>query len=519
MRRLLLVLACLVLAAIIATAIFLATFDIDKYRPMLVSQMEEALKREVTLGRISLKWRGGLALDLQRLAVHDQAPGDTAPAGEPSFDTAQDGPPSRVEGEPLLQVDSASAVLRVLPLLRKEVQLASILLRRPQVHVARDPQGRVNLLGLIAAASPAGAGADPAASAGSGAQVAVNIASLQMIDGSVHWTDAMTAPPMELWLRQADVRVKNISPGRPMDFDVRGALAADTPNLFLSGRLTPPGPRTEGSIGQIVFTAEELPLAQILPPVPPNAPELRGQLTVRLQGALGTLNPAHALASLSGSGSFRISDPVVVNLNILRVVFERFSVLPGLSQALESRLPGQYQEMLQANDTKFSPIDLPLQVERGVLRFKSIALRTEMFSVSGVGHVGFDRALAIQAALRMEPSLSTAVVRAVNELQALVSEDGEMEIPLAIQGRVPQITVQPDVNYIASKVISAKAGDLLGDLLKRALPQDAAQPAQPTEAGRAPAEPAAEEPVNPFAEFLKRSLQPAPADAPPSEAR
>lgn len=449
---------CLVLLGlvILAVAIFVATFDADRYRPLLVSKLQGAIGRPVSLERLSLGWQGGIALRLQGLAISDDriAQGSAA--------------------EPLLQVESVSAVVRLLPLLRKDVQVASIVLSRPQVHVARDAQGRVNLLGLAAAVSPVAAPSRPTSIGG--ASVSFNVASLRIEDGTLHWTDTLTRPPTELWLKRLDVAVSHIALGQPMEIDVKGALVSEIPNLHLSGRLTPPSPTQSGSLEQGKLTIESLPLERILAPAQPGEPQLQGTLTVAVQGSATTLDPARLARAVSASGTLKLAEPRVANLNILREVFERFSMLPGLVEALEAHLPPAYQAKLAEPDTVFEPIDLALRVEDGALRFDDLRVRSDTFELIGTGRVGLDGTVDIRPMLRIEQALSAAIFRSVQELQALANRAGELEVPLVIQGQGPQIAVLPDLRYVASRVIAAKAADLLGSLLREEEPSAGATP-------------------------------------------
>ena len=275
MKNLLRILLVVCLLAIVAGALFLATFDADRYRPQVLAQLQTALGKPVTLDRISVGWQQGVAVQLRGLAIYQ-------------------GP--EAAGEPLIQVESASGILEVLPLLKKRVQVASIVLIRPRILVARDAQGHINLMGLMAAASPAAASGRAAAVGGT--PVSFAVASLRIEDGTLHWTDAASPavsgasqPPTELSINALGVTVKHISAGTPMDIEARGALGAQTPNLRLSGRLTPPSDGSAGSCDQLKLTVENLPLEQILPPSRPGAVHLQGRLTAILQGSAATLDP------------------------------------------------------------------------------------------------------------------------------------------------------------------------------------------------------------------------------------
>lgn len=482
MKKLLIGLLMLFILIAAGVAVFIATFDADRYRPLLVSELQQAVGRPVRLERISLGWQNGVAIQLKGLAVYED---------------------DQVQGEPLVQVESISALVRLMPLLRREVQVSSVLLRRPRIHVTRDAQGQMNLLGLAAVASPAASARQPDAVGKS--PLSFNIGSLVMEEGVIHWTDAMSRPPVDLWLRSLDVTVKHIAPGKPMDFDAKGALAGEAQNIRLSGRLMLPNPPHQGSIDNATLAVTELPIEQLIAPTRSGEPQLQGQLTLRVSGDVPTLEPAALTRLASGTGQITVADPVINNLNILRRVFEQLSMLPGLVERLEARLPQEYQAKLAAQDTVLSPIDLSMQLESGTLRFDQFDVHSDTFRLTGAGQVGVDGSMLIRSTLYIEPTLSAAIVRSVNELEALTNAAGEMEMPLVIQGHTSRLAVLPDLKYIASRVVTRKVVDLLEGLLQP--PSDQSQP--PTE-GAEPSQPERDL----LGTILQRALQ---KDRPPSE--
>ena len=444
---------CVLLAA--GIIIFLVTFDADRYRPMLVSKLQEAIGRPVTLQRLSLGWRHGIALQLQGLSIAE---------------------PGAQGGEPSLQLESASALVRLVPLLRKELEMSSIVLTRPRVHIARDDRGRLNLFGVAAVAGPTAAAAPTP-----GSPVAFNITSFHIDDGTLHWSDALTNPPMELRVKRVDLTVHHIALGKPMDVDLKGAVGAEARNLHFVGRVTPPASTHPGSVEQAHLTLERLPLDQVLPPARPGEPQLRGTLTVDVQGGVRTLEPTQMAQAIFGRGRLKLDEAMIANLNVLRTVFEKFSMIPGLMDTLQARLPPTYQSKLAAQDTVFSPLDLSLQVEDGTLRFDELRVRADGFELDGSGRVGLDRTVNIRSTLRIEPSLSQALIAGVQELQALTNAEGRMEIPLVIQGQASRIAVSPDLHYIASKVVVTKVEDLLSHYLQKAIEKHVIPQAAPSQ--------------------------------------
>ncbi|MBI3321854.1 MAG: AsmA family protein [Candidatus Omnitrophica bacterium] len=456
MKRLLRIVALLLLLALIGLAVFIATCHVDRYRPVLVAKLQEAIGAPVALEHIALGWKGGVALELQGFAIF---------------------PPGQIQDEPLIQMPSASALVRLGPLLRREIRIASIVLQRPRIHVTRDAQGRINLLGLVAAAGPVAASAKTVPAGAK--SVSFTIASLRIEQGSLHWTDDATRPPMDVRVTSLDVTVSNIVAGQPMEIDLRGALGSDRPTVHIIGKLTPPSASQAGSLERAKLTIERLPLERLVPAPQPGEVQLRGSLTMALQGQAATLDPPQLMRSISGNGTLTLEDPVIVNLNILRAVFEKLSIIPGLVEALEARLPPADQAKLTATDTVCSPIHTALQLDHGMLRFTQLEIHTDTFGLSGTGHLGVDGSVQIQATLRIEPAFSSALIRSVKELQGLTNPRGEMEIPLAIQGQAPRVAVLPDLHDVASKLLVTTVQDLLGNLLQKTLQHQAPSDGSP----------------------------------------
>ncbi len=442
MKKFVLILGLLLLVVMVAIAIFLATFDADRYRPLVVHHLEEAIGAPVQLERISLGWQGGIAMQLHGLTIAE---------------------PAHSDGEPLLHTDSIRALVELLPLLRKEVRVSSIVLQRPQIRLARDAQGNLNVLGLAAVASPAAASSPTAVG---GTPVSLNIASLRIEDGTVHWTDAMTHPATELWGKALEVSVRNIAPGQPMDITIEAAVATDQSNVKLSGRVTLPSSSVPGAVEDLSMTLHELPLDRVLPASPAGQPQLHGILSARFQGSVPTLDPQQLTRVLTGTGEVQLEHGRVTDLNVLRTVFDQLSVLPGLVGTLQARLPEEYQSKLNATETVLQPITLALRIEAGSVQFQTLRVSTDTFTLHGSGVVGLDGTVNAQAVLGVDPTLSAAIIRSIQELRALANSTGELEFPVSIQGKAPQVAVRPDVRYVASKVVVTKAVDWLGKFLE-----------------------------------------------------
>ena len=610
MRTPLLIALVLIGVLIVGVTVFLATFDVDRYRPLLVTQLESALGKPVHLERLSLGWRGGIAVELQGLAVY---------------------PDASKQGEPAAAIERVIAVVRLLPLLRREVRVASVVVQRPTIRVRREPSGAVNVVGLAVVGAPAAASGKSANIGGS--PVALDISALCIEDGTIHVTDAMANPPLAIQLRNVDVVLKNTPPmGGVFYVDIRVAAFSKTQNLTLKGRLRlpardhpgeledvkaetdlgrldlqelaqafpaakalgpqaglvpPPAPSPKGgsatadrptgpaagggmagrvivtvdravldpkvltrlaarvqvSQGRVVTTQLGSPIEEVtvdivaakdridlkqasariagggltvvgtiesldttpassfkvrlerwaldslFARVGPDEPQLRGRLDADFEGRAQGLAWPQISRTLTGQGRVNVQEARIERLNILREVFQRLSILPGLMQSLQAKLPASYQAKLTARDTVLEPIDLAVTARDGALAFARLQLATDSFQLEGAGRLGLDGVLSCPSLLHVDPELSAAIIRSVAELAPLADAQGRLELPVVIQGTLPRVVVLPDVQYVASRVVATKAQELLGGLLERALERRDGSPANAPPSSESPAPP------------------------------
>jgi AsmA protein len=580
MKKLILIL--LILAVIVAAVvgIFLATFDADRYRPMLVERMEQALGRPVQLARISLEWRGGLALRLKELKI-------AGAAGQE---------------EPALQVELVSAVVRLLPLLGREIQVSSLIISQPRMRVVRTAQGGLELIGPAAVAGPA-ASSGKTVNIG-GAPVGFQISSLRIDDGAVHWIDQMAQPPVDLRLSAIDLTLRNVSMTRPIDVDASLAAFSDQQNVHVQGRLRMPQPGQpgviegltaktdlsqlrlnellalapalrqlglqEGLAGTLEVSCERLPLdpsrlasleatarlvngrialarlgtpledlqadvaaradrlelrrlsarfaggaitlsgaveqlssqqprisldaavdklelATALPQPAADQAQVRGIFSLAFQGAASGRQWPELSQTLSGSGRVGLQDGVIENFNLLHEVFHRISIIPGLVDLLMARLSASYQEKFSATDTVLKPVDLSLAARNGTLAIDQFRIGTDTAELDGAASVSLaDWTVASRPMLRIDPEMSAAIIKSVNELRSLTDTQGRLELPVII--RLPQLafrpdSVLPDLNYLASRLIVSKTQELIGDFLEKALDRGSSPSAEQPSTG------------------------------------
>lgn len=203
MRRLGLIVAIIVIAIIAAVAIFLATFDVNRYRGRIQADLTQRLGRNVTLGDMHL------SLFPPRFIVHNVAIAD-----DPAFN------PQR----PFVQAQEFDISVKLLPLLHKQFEISSLYLQRPSVELVKNRQGEWNFNSL-GKPSPAGASS----------QNRFSLSELVIQDGQVATTDLQTRQPRTVY-DHIDLTLKDFAPDRPFSIQAAAHLPGpDNPLISLNG--------------------------------------------------------------------------------------------------------------------------------------------------------------------------------------------------------------------------------------------------------------------------------------------
>jgi len=214
MRKVAIIVGILVLLIVGALLIFAATFDVNKYRGTIQAQLQQHLGRLVSLGDMHLKVLPP-SLSVQNLAISD----------DPAFNP----------DAPFVKAQELDVSVKLVPLLRKQVEINSLTLQRPSVNLIRNESGTWNFASLGHPADsaqssktspqedrPSGAKPDarvpttPQPSESNGQQF--SLGELTVRDGQISVLDRQQSKTPSIY-DHIDVTLKNFAPDRPFTID------------------------------------------------------------------------------------------------------------------------------------------------------------------------------------------------------------------------------------------------------------------------------------------------------------
>ncbi len=173
------------------------------------------------------------------------------------------------------------------------------------------------------------------------------------------------------------------------------------------------------------------------------------------------------LRALAGKGSVEIREGKLVGANILRIVLDKMSMLPGLVEAVEANLPENYREALKSEDTIFKEIRLDTRVKNGALFIDTADVITDAFRLSGKGKVSFSQELDLEAAIAIPQDLSRIMVSSVEGLEYLLDNSGEIVIPVRVAGKIPALVFVPDLEYLGKRILMNRGRQELEKVLDK----------------------------------------------------
>jgi AsmA protein len=310
MRKLGIAVLIIVVILVAAALIVPHVIDINRYHSQIQAQLEKRLGRQVTLGEMKL----GLfppSFQVNNAVI----------AEDPHFKSTQ----------PFANVEKLAVTVKLLPLLKKEVDIKSLELDHPHIELIRDAQGAWNFATLGQEAKPsAGATAtpQPQATPSAGAQAAppsqagkspapsqpagqLTLAQLAINDGQVAVTDLQKHQSRAVY-DHIDVNVTDFAPDQQFSLKVTAHLPGTGKQaIYLQGK---GGPIKQTDMMNTPFDGE-LKLDQVSLSAAEkflNSQGLQG-IDGLLSGSASVKNTAGKLAS---AGTIKFDNPRIHSVDV-----------------------------------------------------------------------------------------------------------------------------------------------------------------------------------------------------------
>ena len=192
--------------------------------------------------------------------------------------------------------------------------------------------------------------------------------------------------------------------------------------------------------------------------VAPFVPAAQG---VSLQGQLnasGTVqgkgfDPQAFTQSLKGDEKVGLANGLLANINVLKLVLSKISMIPGLAEKLDKSLPDEYKKLLDRKDTPLKKVEMEVGLQGSAVTVRSARIEADGFLFTGAGSMDFDQNISLDTSLIVEKKLAASMIAAEETLKLLLDSDGQIRFPVVIRGKVPNVSFFPDLEYLGKRII------------------------------------------------------------------
>lgn len=437
----------LVVVLIAALVIFVNTFDINRFKPQIVSQASSALHRKVDFEKAGLAFslRQGVSLRVNNLVIAE----DSA-FGQGNFFTVKD---------ISLSIDVLGYIFH------KVISISSATIDGPHITIIRQKDGALNVLTIAQTSGNKGSEekvGNVTAPSAPMAVPAILVPSFRINNAEVSYIDHSTEPPLEVTVKDIQLSAK-VTQSKIILESFSASLGGGS--IKGAGSIDDYVTKQEFAFG---LNANNVRLEELIPsgmfPV-----KIKGFASSQMQVEGQGFAPEAMTASLAGVGNFAFKNIVLEDINVFQRVMGKLTMIPGLTEKIEAVVPAHYKHTLAQNDTSFSDIDLPITIEHGRAIIKDMVIVSDMFSLKGNAGVGFDSSYTIEGVFLIPADLSAAMISGVPELQYLLNEDKNIFVPLKVSGKAGGAALNVDVGYLAKKLLTNQVKTQLIQAIDKAI--------------------------------------------------
>jgi uncharacterized protein involved in outer membrane biogenesis len=211
---------------IILIAAVVAVLNINSYiqrnRDYLIQQAEKAVGRQIEVQNIEVNFWNGIGVRFENFKLAD----------DPAFSS-----------DPFVQATSLQANVRLLPLLRKDVQVKRLILHQPGINIIRNRQGVYNFASLGEPDKKKEAEPEDSRDKAGRGRAALLISLVEISGGVARYRDL--GDGTDLAVQQLDLRARDLNFDRPISIDLAAAVFAAKQNFNLKLLIGPISPESD----------------------------------------------------------------------------------------------------------------------------------------------------------------------------------------------------------------------------------------------------------------------------------
>lgn len=206
--------------------------------------------------------------------------------------------------------------------------------------------------------------------------------------------------------------------------------------------------------------------------------DVRGRLNADMKLSGAGKNWEEIKPALRGQGEAEVVQGALLNCNIADSALGGITGIPGLTNAFSPALKKKYPETFTAKDTEFKELKATFDLAGGRINVKNLRMAAAEFTVLGDGWADFNRRVNFRSTVNFSQRLSADLVQSTRETKYLLNNQGQLEMPVVLDGTMPNVKPRPDTKYLTQVMQRGFARKGIEELQNRFLGRKPSSPAE-----------------------------------------
>src|SRR5208283_826638 len=156
--------------------------------------------------------------------------------------------------------------------------------------------------------------------------------------------------------------------------------------------------------------------------------------------------------TLDGKGRANVHNGKLVGINLAAEGLKKTKGLPGIGDLIPASVVERHQELFNSPDTQIDSVALTFAVRGERLTTHDLVVQTPDYGMTGDGWFDLHKNLEMDAHVLLTKQLSREIIAEKRNVVYLANNDGQVDVPMVVSGKLPKPAVVPDLGELAQRV-------------------------------------------------------------------
>lgn len=201
---------------------------------------------------------------------------------------------------------------------------------------------------------------------------------------------------------------------------------------------------------------------------PKSAAMFRGNVDAQFQVSGSGTNFDEIKPTLKGSGNAAVRDGKLVGVNLVVIALAKTKGIPEIGDLIPSGVMKRHPELFNNPDTDITRASLTFTLQGIRISTRDLLVQAVDYGMKAAGWFDMDLNVDLNGHALLTRKFSQEIIDEKKNVVYLTNEDGEVDIPLRIQGKLPKPNVSPDLatmaQYATSHLVRQTGKDVVDKL-------------------------------------------------------